>query len=103
MNNNNNINKFTEFVTLAGAPAQARVGGRYTDRLDADELDLVARFGEWLKAEGMTDASVASYRSYVAQAMCAAKDGIAFSELSSSVRSALRKLARFTGGAASAS
>jgi hypothetical protein len=85
-------NPFGEFVRKAGS-TEPKLTGKYLDQLSDEERDQVIRFGVHLKSTGMTDASVSSYRSYIAQAMVAAKAGTPFESLSSSVRSALKRFA----------
>jgi hypothetical protein len=85
---------FANYLEQASAPVSSR-SGKYLQRLTDAEWTDVEAFGAWLEADGMGAASVASYRSYIAQAMCAAHDDIAFETLSSSVRSACKKFAEF--------
>ena len=88
------MTNFDQYIASA-TKSETKKSGKYLDRLDASERHDVEMFGEWLATTGMSANSVASYRAYIAQAMCAAHDEIEFSALSSSVRSAIKKFAEF--------
>lgn len=89
------MSNFDDMVNAFGKPNTERTGS-LLGQLSAEERATVARFADWLKATtNMTDASVSSYRSYVAGAMIAFKAGQTREQLTSSQRSAVTKLAKF--------
>lgn len=79
-------------MTQAFAKPTAVKSGSLIGSLTQEEQREVEAFGEWLKATtDMTQASVASYRSYLAGALKAFKEGKSRDDLTSSQRSAVNK------------
>lgn len=65
---------------------------KYTSMLDAETVVQLDKFVEWLVAQNKTSATASSYKSYVAKALALELD---WSDMSSDVRSAVKKFAEF--------
>jgi hypothetical protein len=86
---------FTEMAQKFAKPTSGKTGG-YLSKLNTEEQAEIERFGAWLKTTGdMTDASIASYRSYLAAAMVAFNTGKARGDLTSSQKSAVNRYLEF--------
>lgn len=79
-----NINEMIEAI-----PAHTRTN---KFALDAETEQVLDAFVDWLVVNNKTTATARSYRSYCAKALCL---GLDWSDMTSDMRSAVRKLAEF--------
>jgi hypothetical protein len=85
MSNNERFNElFQRAQTTSGA------SGKYDSKLDPATRQLLTEFVTWLKADGKSDATARSYRSYMAKAIAEPT-----AKLTSDQRSAIRKFEEF--------
>jgi hypothetical protein len=90
-----NVDPFHEMAQAFAKPTTGP-SGAYLKDLTADERQAVEDFSVWLKANTtMTDASRASYRSYLAACMVAFRAGKSRQDLTSSQRSAAKKFGEY--------
>ena len=85
---------FSEMAKAFGKPSKGEKTGAYISHLSNEDKAEIEAFSEWLKGK-MSDASRASYRSYLAAAMVTFQTGGSRDDLSSSQRSAVNKYAEY--------
>jgi hypothetical protein len=87
------MTEFSEMAQKFSKPTTDKTGS-YLSQLNTEQQAEINRFGTWLTGK-MTDASVASYRSYLAASFCIFLTGGERSDLTSSQRSAVKKYAEY--------
>lgn len=85
------MDTFKDMTEKFAKPSQVRTG-TYIGQLNAEEQAEIEAFAGWLKdTTEMSSASISSYRSYLAAALCVFQTGGTRDDLTSSQRSAVNK------------